>query len=203
MTVICDVSRTQLRIHIEGSVKWFSKDKGFGFISVSNSDDRFFHVTNVKGDQLPNNGDSVTFVPKIRKNGKLAAVDVVITSTNKKEIKRYDKPYYASGAYKSYNYTEEGTKGTWAWWLAIVFAVIIYWGFDGGFGWSINAAIIGVIAGLVIGKKEEKIEGTYEITSTCLRCGGTGHVTARSGKNIGFQCKDCKSFWKERDKYDE
>lgn len=49
---------------------------------------------------------------------------------------------------------------------------------------------------------KEKVECRYEITSTCLRCGGTGHVTARSNNKIGFQCKDCKSFWKERDKYD-
>ena len=37
-----------------------------------------------------------------------------------------------------------------------------------------------------------------EITSPCLRCGGTGHVTNIDENFIGFQCENCKSFWKKR-----
>ena len=64
---------------MEGKIKWFSKEKGYGFISVPNSQDRFFHVTNIIGDDLPNNGDIVTFKPETRKDGKLSAVRVSIT----------------------------------------------------------------------------------------------------------------------------
>ncbi|MBL7000738.1 MAG: cold shock domain-containing protein [Gammaproteobacteria bacterium] len=183
---------------MEGKIKWFSKEKGYGFISVPNSQDRFFHVTNIIGDDLPNNGDIVTFKPETRKDGKLSAVRVSITKAKKKEN---EKPYYASGEYKSYSYTNEGTQGTWGFWLAVIFAIITFWWLDGGIWWILFSAFVGFVVGVAIGKEEEKVEGSYEITSKCLRCSGTGHVTARSNNNIGFQCENCKNFWKERDKY--
>ena len=34
--------------------------------------------------------------------------------------------------------------------------------------------------------------------SICLKCGGLGQETASNGKMSGFRCKDCKSFWKEK-----
>jgi polyribonucleotide nucleotidyltransferase len=39
-----------------------------------------------------------------------------------------------------------------------------------------------------------------DITSTCLRCGGKGNVTAIDENFIGFQCESCKAFWKKRNK---
>lgn len=35
------------------------------------------------------------------------------------------------------------------------------------------------------------------ITSQCLKCGGTGHVTGKSDKYVGFQCERCLRHWRE------
>lgn len=186
---------------MKGKIKWFSKDKGYGFISVTDSPDHFFHVTNIVGENLPGDGDIVTFTSETRKDGKLSATNVSITQAKENKGIKYEKPYYATGDYETYSYTKEGTKHKWALLLAIIFPSAS-WLADGAAWWIALSAFIGFIVGGIIGKKEEKVEETYEILSTCLRCGGTGHVTARSNRKIGFQCEDCKSFWKERDKYD-
>ena len=41
--------------------------------------------------------------------------------------------------------------------------------------------------------------GLRKLTSTCMKCGGTGHVTAIEDAIIGFQCIKCKAFWRKRD----
>ncbi len=54
---------------MDGKVKWFSKEKGFGFIVGLDGKDHFAGATNVKGADLPNNGDIVTFDPVKGKRG--------------------------------------------------------------------------------------------------------------------------------------
>ena len=44
----------------KGRVKFFNKDKGFGFISQSEGGDLFFHVTELQSG-IANKGDSVEF----------------------------------------------------------------------------------------------------------------------------------------------
>ena len=46
---------------MEGKVKWFSKEKGHGYIFVENDKDHFFNVSDVIGLELPENGDTVGF----------------------------------------------------------------------------------------------------------------------------------------------
>lgn len=38
------------------------------------------------------------------------------------------------------------------------------------------------------------------VTSQCLKCGGTGHVTGKSDKYVGFQCNQCLRHWRENKK---
>ena len=44
----------------EGKVKWFSTDKGYGFIEQESGSDLFVHINDVTGAVLQE-GDSVTF----------------------------------------------------------------------------------------------------------------------------------------------
>ncbi|MGR5118131.1 cold shock domain-containing protein [Vibrio astriarenae] len=62
---------------MEGKVKWFSNEKGYGFITSNSGKDHYFNVQGVNGSSLPNIGDQVEFNSKQGNKG-LRAVDVVI-----------------------------------------------------------------------------------------------------------------------------
>lgn len=67
---------------MRGSVKWFSEEKGFGFINAGGREDYFVHykdiVQNGGGRRNLETGQDVEFTPTDGKNGKLAAVDVKV-----------------------------------------------------------------------------------------------------------------------------
>jgi len=46
---------------MEGKVKWFSEEKGFGFITGHDGIDRYVGARDIKGATLPNNGSLVEF----------------------------------------------------------------------------------------------------------------------------------------------
>ncbi|MBF5095914.1 cold shock domain-containing protein [Azospirillum sp. INR13] len=58
-------SATQL----EGRVKWFSQDKGYGFIVGDDGVDRYFAVQDIRGVYLPSNGDFVEFNHEMTRKG--------------------------------------------------------------------------------------------------------------------------------------
>ena len=77
---------------MEGKIKWFSSDKGFGFIHGEDEVDRYFSIRDVIGSELPKNGDSVVFEHRDGKKGP-RATNISIsdfqrarqTSSNKKD----------------------------------------------------------------------------------------------------------------------
>ncbi|MCF2826360.1 cold shock domain-containing protein [Pseudoalteromonas sp. L23] len=46
---------------MKGKVKWFSSEKGYGFITSELGDDHYFNVQDIIGADLPDNGDQVDF----------------------------------------------------------------------------------------------------------------------------------------------
>jgi cold shock CspA family protein len=64
---------------MQGKVKWFSDEKGYGYITAENGTDYYFNVRDVQGADLPRKGDIVTFNDGQGKKGPRAS-SVVITS---------------------------------------------------------------------------------------------------------------------------
>lgn len=59
-----------------GTVRWFSQEKGYGFITADNGDDVFMHVKNLEDRRfIPASGDGVRFVITRRPKG-LQAVKI-------------------------------------------------------------------------------------------------------------------------------
>lgn len=49
---------------MKGLVKWFSNEKGYGFITSDLGQDHYFNIQSTVGAELPKNGDSVEFESK-------------------------------------------------------------------------------------------------------------------------------------------
>ena len=62
-------------------------------------------------------------------------------------------------------------------------------------------AVIGTALGYTFGNEREPTSKKVFVTSQCIRCGGTGYVTARVNERTGFQCLNCHHFWKVSDAY--
>lgn len=67
---------------MEGKVKWFSSEKGYGYIVGEDTKDYYFNVSQVQGSDLPRNGDVVNYEPSQGKKGpRASAVRIKIRST--------------------------------------------------------------------------------------------------------------------------
>ncbi|MBM7094466.1 MULTISPECIES: cold-shock protein [Alteribacter] len=60
---------------VEGTVKWFNAEKGFGFIEVEGQDDVFVHFSAIQGDGFKtlDEGQTVTFEIEQGQRGPQAA----------------------------------------------------------------------------------------------------------------------------------
>lgn len=62
---------------INGTVKWFNADKGYGFIAVEGENDVFVHITAVKASGLNLVEDmKISFEKQQGDNGKWSAVNL-------------------------------------------------------------------------------------------------------------------------------
>lgn len=155
---------------MEGTVKWFRYEKGFGWILVrGRTNDLFFHISQYKSEALIQPGDRVSFEIGTGKNNKPAAKNVRFIARAKSP--RPSKKYYGKP-------TRTKDKS------------------ETGFAIGLLGGPVGMMVGYLIGS----LFGKENITSTCLRCGGTGHVTAIDENFVGFQCEKCKRFWKKKNR---
>lgn len=70
---------------VKGTVKWFSSEKGYGFITQENGSDLFVHYSEIQtnGFRTLNEGDVVEFEITEGRKGKQASSVTVITPVNK------------------------------------------------------------------------------------------------------------------------
>lgn len=178
---------------MEGKVKYFNVERAFGFIAVPDQQDRFFHISELQGSEIPKVGDAVSFEPASGRDGRPVARQIVITQRASESGRNgyYAKPHYREEVVTpgSSRMGRLGSMGV----LGTLGALV-----GGPLGAAIGAGL-GAIVGPV-GEDREAVTRQVPITRTCIRCGGNGHVTAVDDGVTGFQCPNCKSFWKVRDK---
>lgn len=63
---------------MQGRVKFFSKEKGYGFIVSEQNNDYFYHVSEVKDFRLVEFGDIVEFTPTEGKKGEIATQITIV-----------------------------------------------------------------------------------------------------------------------------
>ncbi len=68
---------------MRGTVKWFSQQKGYGFIIGNDNQEYYLHVREVSGTTLPSNGDVVEFSPGQNKRGPTASTVKIVTKAAK------------------------------------------------------------------------------------------------------------------------
>lgn len=71
-----------------GKVKWFSKDKGYGFITDGNDKDYYFSIKDVIGQEIPTIRSSVSFYSKHNEKG-YQATSIRIQQELDKNINSY------------------------------------------------------------------------------------------------------------------
>lgn len=76
---------------MQGTVKWFSSEKGYGFITSDSGEDHYFNVQSVTGSSLPSNGDVINFESKSGNKGKRASNVIIITKNTTHNNTRIDE----------------------------------------------------------------------------------------------------------------
>ena len=186
-------------IQLEGDVKWFSYEKGYGFILLKALDtefDLFFHITEYRSKQLIKNGDTVSFDMVRGNKGRLGAeAGAGYVAKDVHFIRRAND--YRIKTKLVVPIIPRGVVGTIFFLLS--FFTITYFELINPEG-IITAFIVSLIVGLIAAS----FVPTYlkDIKDTCLKCGGTGFVTSVTKSHLGFRCSSCGRFWKKRNTED-
>jgi cold shock CspA family protein len=204
---------------MKGTVKFYKDDKGYGFIATDGLGDLFFHISDVIGAKPPARGDRVEFEGGFGVRGRPVAKSVAIIgnefrpTANSVSINRTEggkqgssrQPPSPKGAYVEVtrdvcvdvHCKDEGTALMHRTGGGVLGGAV--GGAAGGPVGMLVGATIGALLGGVPSTKTVERTARIEITATCLRCGGTGHVTAETDRFFGFQCGSCNRFWKAFD----
>lgn len=65
---------------MQGKVKWFSEEKGYGYIVADDGQDHYFHVQDIVGVNLPKNGSFVSFDSTVQQKGTRATLVSIISN---------------------------------------------------------------------------------------------------------------------------
>lgn len=71
-----------------GIVKWFSDEKGYGYITDKSNNDLYFGVKDIIGSELPSNGDKVKFEKYLGKENVGAAKEIIIIEKKNPNFKK-------------------------------------------------------------------------------------------------------------------
>lgn len=66
---------------MQGRVKWFSEEKGYGYIVADDGKEHYFNIRDIQGTSLPRNGDAVTFASGQGTKGPRASSVVIDTNS--------------------------------------------------------------------------------------------------------------------------
>jgi cold shock CspA family protein len=62
---------------VQGKVKWFSEEKGYGYIVAEDGKEHYFNIRDIQGTNLPRNGNAVNFDSRQGAKGPRASSVVV------------------------------------------------------------------------------------------------------------------------------
>ena len=78
---------------MQGTVKWFSEEKGYGFLVGGDGLERYFHVRTIEGAALPKNGEAAEFDHAEGRKGPAAAHVTIIRQPDKARDDRIVCPH--------------------------------------------------------------------------------------------------------------
>lgn len=79
---------------MQGKIKWFSKKKGYGFITKEDGTDVFVHISSLIGSRIPREEEPVSFDMGTGKTDHPAAINVKLLSARSSQ-----KPEHSHGAH--------------------------------------------------------------------------------------------------------
>lgn len=178
---------------MNGAIKTLKTDKGYGFLTSADGTELFFHFSQVRDTAALYVGAPVSYTLGTGRNGKPAAIGVSVCPRDMTAPRPVaTRSYFGKDVHVEREEVSREPD------LPVQAAAALV-------GAGIGALVAGPVGALImagvgsaLGEKKNVTQRKVPVTRTCLRCGGTGKPTAESRGLIGFQCENCRSFWRER-----